>query len=110
MFLTTADVASKSLWEFTVVAAVVSATTTLLALFFKEVVTARSFELWKQRQNRRATYEKYRAPLLLSAIELCSRTYRICDEYPPKWLSSAVLLDRSPHMTANAEEDPYYLR
>ena len=102
--------APKSPLEYTVVAAAVSAGTTLVALFLKDVGAARSFERWKQRQARQATYDKYREPLRFAAVELCSRMRDIHREYPPDWLHPEVLADRSSSMRANTSADPYYMR
>lgn len=96
--------------KFTVVGALVTTTGTLVGLFLKEVLLARSFEKWKTKQSLEQVSRKYREPIALSAIELCSRLIFICDEYPPDFLDSGLLFSTPEGPALNSADDPYFRR
>ena len=95
---------------FTVVGALVTTTGTLVGLFLKEVVLARSFEQWKTKQSLAQVSRKYREPIALSAIELCNRLMFICDEYPPDFLDSGLLASEPEGPTLSSAADPRFRR
>ena len=93
---------------FTVVSAFIGAVTTLVALFLKEYVFARSFENWKRRIALRTIYLKYRDPITLSGIELCNRLSEMIKYYPPTYCDGDVLTSQPARQEANTREDPYF--
>ena len=94
----------------TVVGALVTTTGTLLGLFLREVLLARSFERWKARQSLAQVARKYREPIALSAVELCNRLTQICNDYPPNFLDSSLLSLTTERPTLNSARDPYFRR
>jgi hypothetical protein len=93
---------------FTVVGALVTTAGTLVGLFVKEVLLARSFERWKMKQALAEVSRKYREPIALSAIELCNRLTFICDEYPPDFLDSSLLASTPEGPAVNSAADPRF--
>jgi hypothetical protein len=92
----------------TVVGALVTTAGTLLGLFLKEVLLARSFERWKMKQALAQVSRRYREPIALSAIELCNRLTFICDEYPPNFLDASLLNSRPDGPAVNSADDPHF--
>lgn len=74
-----------------VVAALVTTSGTLIGLFLKEVLFARSFEEWKFQRSLREISRKYRDPIVLAALDLCNRLDLICKDWPPDFLDSRLL-------------------
>jgi hypothetical protein len=99
-----------NLLTFTVVAALVTTAGTLLGLFLKEFLLARSFEKWKLQQSLREVSRKYRDPIALAAVELANRLARICDSYPPDYLDSQLLITDAQKSMLKTADDPYYKR
>ena len=96
-------------WTFTVVAAVVTATGTLVGHFLKEVVLDRSLETWKRRETIREIQRKYRDPIILAATELAQRLNEILKQYPTDFLDRAVLIG-TPARTHGSHRDAYFQR
>ncbi|HLO33851.1 MAG TPA: hypothetical protein VK249_32180 [Anaerolineales bacterium] len=95
---------------FTVVGALVTTAGTLIGLFLREVLLARSFERWKTKQSLAQVARKYREPIALSALELCNRFTNICDAYPPNFLGSDLLSSAPERPALNFANDPYFKR
>src|SRR5688500_2430493 len=90
---------------FTVVGALVTTTGTLVGLFVKEVLLARSFEQWKMKQSLAQVSRKYREPIALSALELCNRLTFMSNEYPPAFLDSGLLAITAEGPVLNSAAD-----
>ena len=90
------------------IAACVTTTGTLLGLFIKEVLLARSFERWKTKQSLAQVARRYQEPIALSAIELSNRLTRICEDYPSSFLDSALLAKIPEGPSLNSQDDPHY--
>lgn len=101
---------SPSILSFAVVAALVSAVASFLALVVKDYFFARSFESWKSNRTLDEVYRKYRDPIILASKELCSILDQICSEYPPKFLDSEILNLTPTQQLANSADDEYYLK
>jgi hypothetical protein len=101
---------TPSLLSFVVVAALVTTAGTLFGHYLKEMILAKSFESWKQRRSLESLYNKYRDPIVLSAIELASRLDEVCNEHPAQFLASKVLSCEAPQPSHSSERDPYYFR
>lgn len=101
-------------WEqflgFSAVGALVTTAGTLLGLFLKEVLFARSFERWKIKQSLAEVSRKYCEPIALSAIELCNRLTFVCDNYPPDFLDSGLLVTTPEGPALNSAADPHFKR
>jgi hypothetical protein len=100
----------KEILGFTVIGALVTTAGTLLGLFLKEVLFARSFERWKAKQSLDRLSRRYRDPITLSALELCNRLTRICDTYPPDFLAAGLLAILPARPSLNSSADPYFKR
>jgi hypothetical protein len=75
-----AEVGSMTLKDylgFTVIAAFVTFLGNMVALYLKDYLGARSFELWKSKRSLAALYDKYRRPISMAARELSGRCYAI---------------------------------
>lgn len=59
----------------TVLAAIITVTGNLVALYLKEVLTVRSFERWKSRQTLLSVYRRYQLPIFMAAQDLAGRAY-----------------------------------
>jgi hypothetical protein len=94
----------------TVVGALVTTGGTLLGLFLKEVLLARSFERWKARQSLEQVFRKYCEPMALAAIELCNRLTLICDDFPPDFLESRLLTSTPEEPATNSASDSHFKR
>ena len=90
------------------VGALVTTTGTLIGLFLKEVLLARSFERWKMKQTLTQVSRKYREPIALSATELCNRLTFICDEYPPDFLDASLLTSTTEGPAVNSAADSHF--
>lgn len=102
--------AAPSVLTFAVVAALVTTAGTLLGYVLKEVLLARSFELWKSRRASDAVYRKYRDPIVLAALELANRLREICVDYPTDFLSSKLLKGSAIPATQESGRDLYFRR
>jgi hypothetical protein len=100
----------SKLLGFTVIGALVTTTGTLLGLFLKEVLLARSFEQWKTKQSLAQVSRKYQEPIALAAIELSTRLTRICQSYPADFMDSALLKSIPARPSSNSIADPHYRR
>lgn len=65
----------KEILGLTVLAAVITTSGSLLAMYIKEFVAARWLEKWKNRQSLMTAYRKYQLPVFLAAKELSDRLY-----------------------------------
>jgi hypothetical protein len=95
---------------FAVVAALVTTVGTLVGHVLKEVLLARSFELWKARRASDAVYRKYRDPIVLAALELAHRLREICFEYPTDFLGSKLLDGPALDAGQASGRDQYFCR
>jgi hypothetical protein len=95
---------------FTVIGAIVTTSGTLLGLFLKEVLLARSFEQWKTKQSLAQVSRKYQEPIALAAIELSTRLTRICHIYPADFMDSDLLISIPEGPALNSAGDPHYRR
>ena len=105
-----ASTSAPSILTFAVVAAIVTSIGTLVGHVLKEVLLARSFELWKSRRASDAVYRKYRDPIVLAALELANRLREICLEYPTDFLSSASLVGPAIPSGQTSGRDQYFRR
>jgi len=91
--------------------AVVTTIGTLIGLVLKERIFARSFERWKTQLSLQQVARRYREPIALTALELCTRLIDVCDEYPAEFLDSSILTISAPSRpTLNSAADPYFKR
>jgi hypothetical protein len=88
--------------------AVVTTVGSLVATVLKEFFFTRSFDRWRRHQDRLATYERFRDPLAVSAIELANRLIEITDQYPPAYLKRSVFVLRPDKQMGNDASDPYF--
>lgn len=100
----------KSLLDFAVVAAIVTTIGSLCGVLLKDFFFARSIERWREKQNARALFVRYREPLIVAAIELASRLDEILKHYPTVYLTTAVSQSRPARQTHNSLEDAYFRR
>lgn len=93
-----------------VISALVSTTGTLIALFLKEQVFARSFEDWKATRSLEVVYRKYKDPILFSAIELFNTLKQILEDkdYPPDFLKSKYLASGNETPNRTSAIDVHY--
>lgn len=96
---------------FTVVAALITVTGNLIALYLKEFLAARSLDRWRAKQALIAVYERYRKPICAAAEELSGRCYRIAKD-PQAWRATlgpeVIALVTSNGV--NYEDDAHYRR
>jgi hypothetical protein len=59
---------TKDILSFSVIGALVTTVGALVAMVLKERFFARSFEEWKSSQALNAVHQKYRDPIVLSAL------------------------------------------
>ena len=100
----------SKLLGLTVIGALVTTTGTLIGLFLKEVLLARSFEQWKTKQALAQVSRKYQEPIALAAIELSTRLTRICRLYPADFMDSTLLSSVPDGSALNSADDPHYRR
>ncbi len=93
-----------------VLGATVSTVGALLGILLKEYFLTRSLEQWKQKQSLEQVYEKFRAPLMLAARELVSRTLEVLNHYPTVYLRKTVLASSPEKQVENTIEDAYFQR
>ncbi len=94
---------------YTVFGAVVTTVGTLIGLVLKERIFARSFERWKTQLTLQQVARRYREPIALTALELCTRFIDVCDEYPADFLDASILTISAPSRpTLNSAADPYF--
>lgn len=92
--------------KLTVVAALVSVTGNLVALYLKDFLGARSFERWKARQSLAASFDRYRKPVFRAAEELGGRCYAIAvsqSDWPRQGVG-LKLLEQKPNPEQTPEE------
>jgi len=77
-----------------VIAALISAASTIGSQFIKDYALVRSFERWKDRQLLEHTHQRYREPVALAARELSHRLLQVLEEYPAPYMSLDVWNDR----------------
>jgi hypothetical protein len=99
---------ATTLLSLTVVGAVVTTAGTLVGLFLKEVLLVRSFERWKVDHSRQQIARRLRDPIVLSALELCTRLARICEEHPADFLRLELLNASRESPTLTSKADDYY--
>lgn len=95
---------------FSVVGALVTTTGTILGLFLKDVLLARSFERWKAGHAIEQVARKYREPIALAGLELCNRLVQICRDYPTNFLDSELLVQAVAGPPLNTAQDTYFRR
>lgn len=105
-----ASPSASSILTFTVVAAIVTTIGTLFGHVLKELLLARSFELWKSGRASDAVYRKYRDPIVLAALELANRLREICFDYPTDFLASQVLVGPAISAGQRSGRDQYFRR
>ena len=98
------------LLSVTVLAALVTALSSLIATVLKDFLFTRSFEKWKTRQQLRQVYSKFRDPLLLATLEVTGRMIEIALESPVNFLEKSLLKATPERMTANSADDLYFQR
>jgi hypothetical protein len=94
----------------TVLAAVITALSNLLATILKDLVFARSLERWRDQKALASTYRAYRDPIVLSGLELRRRIDDLCRDYPPDYLDSEVLAISDIDFESNSTDDPHFRR
>lgn len=88
--------------------AFVSAIGSLLGIFIKDYLFARSFEKWKEKQLLNKIYDRYRDPLFLSAYDLATRILEITQRYPTTYLKREILNSNPDRQIHNSIHDPYF--
>jgi hypothetical protein len=73
-----------ALLGLTAVGSIVTVAGNFVALYLKEVLTARSHERWKAKQALVAVYDRYRRPICMAGEELSGRCYKLATT-PQKW-------------------------
>jgi hypothetical protein len=100
----------QTLLGLSVLGAIISTIGSLIGLVFKEMYFSRSFDKWKRQQDLAQTYQKFKDPLVVAAIELITRLIEIVDHYPSIYLHSAVFELRPDRQLENNISDPYFQR
>jgi hypothetical protein len=101
---------AEDILSLSVIGALVTTVGTLLGLFLKEVLFARSFETWKGKRNLQDLYRRYRDPIALAALDLCSRLIEICADVPTDYLNATLLETRSYQENPDFARDEHYKR
>jgi hypothetical protein len=93
-------------------AAIVSAVTSLFALFLKEFIAVRSFERWKAEQTLVQAYRRYQLPIYLAADELSSRFYSLSrkDFFPGERAVGREMLGAEAQQERNVSAGTHYLQ
>ncbi|HWZ03646.1 MAG TPA: hypothetical protein VNX40_08525 [Mucilaginibacter sp.] len=103
---------NPSVLTFTVIAALVTVSGSLVALLVKDFLLVRYFEKYKEKASLKKISKRYKDPILLSAKEVLSRVESILKlyKYDSKNFTRETLFDKSECMVRNHPADPYYLR
>ena len=103
---------NPSVLTFTVIAALVTVSGSLIALLVKDFLLVRYFEKYKEKASLKKISKRYKDPILLSAKELLSRVDSIIElyQYDSKNFTRETLFNKSECMVRNHPADPYYLR
>lgn len=102
----------KEILGLTVLGAFITTAGSLLAMYIKEFVAARSLETWKSRQTLIGVYRRYQLPIFLSAEELSGRLYGLSREgaRDEGFGLSLDLLKRPVRRSFHSGIDDHYLR
>ena len=102
----------KEYLEFTVIAAIVTTSGTLLGLFLKDFLFVYHFDKLKQHRTLEQISKKYKDPILLSAHELYKRTVDYLNDYDVLSVNSRieVLYNKSEKLSENNYLDEYFLK
>jgi hypothetical protein len=100
----------KAWLGLSVLGAIVSTIGALIGIVIRDYFFSRSFERWKQQRSLEQIYQKFSDPLLLSALELTSRSIEILKNFPTVYLKKSVLASRPEKQLANTIHDPYFQR
>jgi hypothetical protein len=101
----------KTIWEFTVIAAIVSTLGALLGLFLKDFLFVRYFDRERDKKSLEKISRKYKDPILLAATELLKRVAELSNNYSqlyPRY-SKQNLFAKVHYLAANDSSDPYFL-